>query len=229
MEYDKKLFDEAVEMRNRNAQRSKKWIYEGEFRMPKPGEHFLLNGLVQLVPQVIGVMKEFPIVRPIPDDVVMVPREKIEALEMRRDSLCFSPHEYGDRAENRSVVDAILACAEQGESQVEIKSKRSNVAFGTGEEVSQTVPSDMVMVPRSAINSLRDGLASLREGFSDRALVNAAHVVLACVEPEKPKDEILEALNGLESMIDAHHLSAVGRELERIIAMREKELKERGK
>ena len=87
------------------------------------------------------------------------------------------------------------------------------------------IPDDVVMVPRERIESLKGGLASIVAGFGDRALSVAAHNLLACVEPEPKKDEILEAMRGAANLLYPDVPERV--ELEKAIDLREKELKER--
>lgn len=115
MNYDEKLLNEAAEIRNRNAQRIKKWIYEGEQRAPRTGEHYLYDsGSVGFVPPTIVITADFPILHPVPDDVVVVDGGKIDRL---RDALSRIP----PGADHRTVYDqinqaliaahAVLACS----------------------------------------------------------------------------------------------------------------------
>lgn len=152
---------------------TKKWIYEGEQRAPRTGEHYLYDsGSVGFVPPTIVITADFPILHPVPDDVVVVDGGKIDRL---RDALSRIP----PGADHRTVYDQI-----------------------------------------------------------NQALI-AAHAVLACSTPPKPTDEILEilliererCLVAIRFRQDDREWESMHQQLRRVdqaIALREKELKERG-
>lgn len=98
-----------------SSEKPKAWIYRGELRFPKPGDHYALpnNGWVYTAPDDVAIQRGVMILEPIPDDVVLVPREKIEALREARDQ-CERPtdgrlHVRVPHAV-REGVNGLLAC-----------------------------------------------------------------------------------------------------------------------
>jgi len=123
----------------------KAWIYRGVYRHPLRGEWFVprtdvpsgenssTSKHVHLRDDVgcFGPQSdpmERHILEPIPDDVVMVPREKIEALRTRMLRWHLTIAKATD-AEMVPAIDAILACAEQPKPKDEILEAQDKANF----------------------------------------------------------------------------------------------------
>lgn len=196
----------------------KKWILKtdeadcAESRAPKPGEYYLgsYGSTAYKAPESPLISEKCVILHPVPDDVAMVPRERIESLLKRVRAIPIGAEFAHHGADINEVLNAArLLCGDAIPEPTDeiLEALKDSEAIVVGE----------CNLPRT-VDRIQNAIALREKELKERQDSNA----MPCLQ----EDTITEALKRVVEIESPgsihHHLATLS------LRMREQELKERG-